>query len=111
MPWRKGGGAKKHITCFLAEDCTPLTDPVEMCERTRAFYTGSVGSGEKRLNACRVLWDRLLTVSTGNQDRLELPLTLAEFLEALCRMPTNKSPGMDGLTVDILYSGTSSART
>ncbi|CAM2103776.1 unnamed protein product [Caretta caretta] len=38
-------------------------------------------------------------VSVG--DRLELPLTLAEFSEALRRMPTNKSPGMDGLTVEL----------
>ncbi|CAM2105329.1 unnamed protein product [Caretta caretta] len=26
-------GAKKHVTCLLAEDSTPLTDPVEMCGR------------------------------------------------------------------------------
>ncbi|CAM2105851.1 unnamed protein product [Caretta caretta] len=37
-------------------------------------------------------------VSASDRDRLELPLTLAEFSEALRRMPTNKSPGMDGLT-------------
>ncbi|CAM2105361.1 unnamed protein product [Caretta caretta] len=36
----------------------------------------------------------------NDRDRLELPLTLAEFSEALCHMPTNKSPGMDGLTVE-----------
>ncbi|CAM2118677.1 unnamed protein product [Caretta caretta] len=39
-------------------------------------------------------------VSASDRDWLELPLTLAEFLEALRRMPTNKSPGMDGLTVE-----------
>ncbi|CAM2111600.1 unnamed protein product [Caretta caretta] len=39
-------------------------------------------------------------VSASDRDRLELPLTLAEFSEALRRMPTNKSPGMDGLTVE-----------
>ncbi|CAM2118427.1 unnamed protein product [Caretta caretta] len=39
-------------------------------------------------------------VSASDRDRLELPLTLAEFSKALCRMPTNKSPGMDRLTVD-----------
>ncbi|CAM2106331.1 unnamed protein product [Caretta caretta] len=37
-------------------------------------------------------------VSAGDRERLELPLTLAEFSEPLRRMPTNKSPGMDGLT-------------
>ncbi|CAM2118676.1 unnamed protein product [Caretta caretta] len=73
----KTRGAKKHVTCLLAEDGTPLTDPEEMC------------SGRNSP-----------TVSVGDRDRLELPLTLAEFSEALRRMPTNKSPGMDGLTVE-----------
>ncbi|CAM2104302.1 unnamed protein product [Caretta caretta] len=39
------------------------------------------------------LWDRLPMVSMGDRDWLELPLSLAEFSEALCRMPTNKSLG------------------
>ncbi|CAM2096300.1 unnamed protein product [Caretta caretta] len=39
-------------------------------------------------------------VSVGDQDRLELPSTPAEVLEALRYMPTNKSLGMDGLTVE-----------
>ncbi|CAM2098423.1 unnamed protein product [Caretta caretta] len=39
-------------------------------------------------------------VSASDRDWLELPLTLAKFSEALHRMPTNKSPGMDGLTVE-----------
>lgn len=39
-------------------------------------------------------------VRTGNQDWLKLPLTLAKFQEALHEMPTNKSPDINGLTVD-----------
>ncbi|CAM2112210.1 unnamed protein product [Caretta caretta] len=96
----KKRGAKKHITCLLAEDGTPLTDPVEMCGRARAFYADLFSPGPTDPAACRVLWDGLPTVSAGDRDRLELPLTLAEFSEALRRMPTNKSPGMDGLTVE-----------
>ncbi|CAM2095774.1 unnamed protein product [Caretta caretta] len=42
-------------------------------------------------------------VSAGDRDRLELPLTLAEFSEALHRMPTNKSPSMDGLTMEFYH--------
>ncbi|CAM2103347.1 unnamed protein product [Caretta caretta] len=42
-------------------------------------------------------------VSTGDRDQLELPLTLAEFLEALRCMPTNKSPGLDRLTVEFYH--------
>ncbi|CAM2096635.1 unnamed protein product [Caretta caretta] len=30
-------GAKKHVTCLLAEDGTPLMEQVEMCGRARAF--------------------------------------------------------------------------
>ncbi|CAM2106147.1 unnamed protein product [Caretta caretta] len=96
----KKRGAKKHITCLLAEDGTPLTDPAEMCKRARAFYSGLFAPDPTDPNACRVLWDELPTVSAGDRDRLELPLTLAKFSKALCRMPTNKSPGMDGLTVE-----------
>ncbi|CAM5105041.1 unnamed protein product [Natator depressus] len=100
MPWRKQGGAKKHVTCLLAEEGTPLTDPVEMCGRARAFYASLFSPDPTDPSACRVLWEELPMVSTSDRDRLELPLTLAEFLEALRRMPTNKSPGMDGLTVE-----------
>ncbi|CAM4549297.1 unnamed protein product [Lepidochelys kempii] len=96
----KTRGAKKHVTCLLAEDGAPLTDPEEMCGRARDFYTSLFSPDPTDPGACRVLWEELPTISVGDRDRLELPLTLAEFLEALRRMPTNKSPGMDGLTVE-----------
>ncbi|CAM2106153.1 unnamed protein product [Caretta caretta] len=96
----KTRGAKKHITCLLAEDGAPLTDPVEMCGRARDFYTSLFSPDPTDPGACRLLWEELPMVSVGDRDRLELPLTLAEFSEALRHMPTNKSPGMDGLTVE-----------
>ncbi|CAM2114048.1 unnamed protein product [Caretta caretta] len=96
----KTRGAKKHVTCLLAEDGTPLTDPEEMCGRACDFYTSLFSPDPTDPDTCEVLWEELPTVSVGNRDRLELPLTLAEFSEALRRMPTNKSPGMDGLTVE-----------
>ncbi|CAM5117260.1 unnamed protein product [Natator depressus] len=96
----KTRGAKKHVTCLLAEDGTPLTDPEEMCGRARDFYTSLFSPDPTDPGACGVLWEDLPTVSVGDRERLELPLTLAEFSEALRRMPTNKSPGMDGLTVE-----------
>ncbi|CAM2112257.1 unnamed protein product [Caretta caretta] len=83
-----------------AEDGTPLTDPEEMCGRARDFYANLFSPDPTDPGACGVLWEELPTVSVGDRDRLELPLTLAEFSEALRRMPTNKSPGMDGLTVE-----------
>ncbi|CAM4437430.1 unnamed protein product [Lepidochelys kempii] len=93
-------GDKKHVTCLLGEDGTPLMDLVEMCGRARDFYTSLFSPDLTDSGACRVLWEELPTVSMGDRDRLELPLTLAEFSEALHRMPTNKSPGMDGLTME-----------
>ncbi|CAM2113855.1 unnamed protein product [Caretta caretta] len=75
-------------------------DLVEMCGRARDFYTSLFSLDPTNPNACRVLWEELPTVSAGDRDRLELPLTLAEFSEALLHVPTNKSPGMDGLTVE-----------
>ncbi|CAM4465521.1 unnamed protein product [Lepidochelys kempii] len=96
----KTRGAKKHVTCLLAEDGTPLTEPVEMCRRARAFYASLFSPNPTDPGTCRVLWEELPAVSVSDRDWLELPLTLAEFSEALRRMPTNKSPGMDGLTVE-----------
>ncbi|CAM2118302.1 unnamed protein product [Caretta caretta] len=71
-----------------------------MCGRSRAFYAGIFSPDLTDPNACRVLWDELPMVSPGDRDWLELPLTLAEFSEALHCMPTNKSPGIDGLTTE-----------
>ncbi|CAM2113290.1 unnamed protein product [Caretta caretta] len=99
----KTRGAKKHVTCLLAEDGTPLTEPAEMCERARAFYASLFSPDSTDPSACRVLWEELPTVSSSDRDRLELPVILAKFSEALSRMPTNKSPGMDGLTVEFYH--------
>ncbi|CAM2099523.1 unnamed protein product [Caretta caretta] len=96
----KTRGAKKHVTCLLTEDGTPLTDPEEMCGRARDFYTSLFSPDPIDPGTCGVLWEELPTVSVGDRDRLELPLTLAEFSEALRCMPTNKFLGMDGLTVE-----------
>ncbi|CAM2118462.1 unnamed protein product [Caretta caretta] len=71
-----------------------------MCGRARTFYAGFFSLDPTNSKACRVLWDGLPTVSAGDQGRLELPLTLAEFSEALCCMPTDKSLGMVRLTVE-----------
>ncbi|CAM2112176.1 unnamed protein product [Caretta caretta] len=84
----KRRGAKKHVTCLLAEDRTPLTDPEEMHGRARAFYTNLFSLDPTDADAHRVLWTELPMVSAGNRDRLELPLSLAELSEALRRMPT-----------------------
>ncbi|CAM2118937.1 unnamed protein product [Caretta caretta] len=100
----KTRGAKKHVTCLLAEDGTSLMDLVEMCGRACDFYTSLFSPDPTDPGACRVLWEELPTVSVGIRDQLELPLTLAEFSEALRRMPTNKSPGMDGLTVEFYHA-------
>ncbi|CAM2114132.1 unnamed protein product [Caretta caretta] len=61
-------GGKKHVTCLLAEDDTPLMDPVEMCGRARDFYTNLFSLDPTDPGACRVLWEELPTVSVGDRD-------------------------------------------
>ncbi|CAM2104916.1 unnamed protein product [Caretta caretta] len=75
-------------------------DQDKMCGRASAFYAILFSPDLTYAEARRVLWTELLTVSASYQDWLELPLSLAEFSEALRRMPTNKSPSMDGLIVE-----------
>ncbi|CAM4634004.1 unnamed protein product [Caretta caretta] len=53
----KTRGAKKHVTCLLAEDGTPLTDLVEMCGRAHDFYTSLFSPDPTDPGACRVLWE------------------------------------------------------
>ncbi|CAM2094973.1 unnamed protein product [Caretta caretta] len=48
-------GAKKHVTCLLAENGTPLTEPAEMCGRARAFYTSLFSLDPTDPSTCRVL--------------------------------------------------------
>ncbi|CAM2098417.1 unnamed protein product [Caretta caretta] len=56
----KARGAKKHVTCLLAEDGTPLTGPMDMCGRARAFYASLFSPDPTDPGACRVLWEELL---------------------------------------------------
>ncbi|CAM2096377.1 unnamed protein product [Caretta caretta] len=62
----KTRGAKKHITCLLAEDGAPLTDPVEMCGRACDFYMSLFSPDPTNPGACRVLWEELPMVSVGD---------------------------------------------
>ncbi|CAM2099406.1 unnamed protein product [Caretta caretta] len=78
-------------------------EPAEMCGRARTFYTSLFSPDLTDPSACRVLWEEFPKVSASDRDRLEMPLALAEFLEALRRMPTNKSPGMDRLTMEFYH--------
>ncbi|CAM2112531.1 unnamed protein product [Caretta caretta] len=50
---QKRKGAKKHVTCLLVEDGTPLTDPEEMRGRARAFYANLFPPGSNRSRAPR----------------------------------------------------------
>ncbi|CAM2120308.1 unnamed protein product [Caretta caretta] len=75
-------------------------DPEQMRGRARAFYASLFSPDPTNAEACRVLWTELPTVSLGNRDRQELPLSLAELSEAFRLMPTNKSSAMDRLTMD-----------
>ncbi|CAM2095863.1 unnamed protein product [Caretta caretta] len=60
----KTRGAKKHVTCLLAEDGTPLTEQVEMCGRDRAFYASLFSPDLTDPGTCRVLWEELPTLGS-----------------------------------------------
>ncbi|CAM4562120.1 unnamed protein product [Caretta caretta] len=98
MPWRKRGGPRNTSPAYLQKTAPHESggDVWEGCD----FYISLFSPDPTDPGAGRVLWEELPTVSVGDQDQLELPLTLAEFLEAPHPMPTNKSPGMDGLSVE-----------
>ncbi|CAM2111988.1 unnamed protein product [Caretta caretta] len=76
---KRGGPKTRHLPSSGRRH--PLTDPEEMCGRARDFYA-NLFSRIRPILALRVLWEELPTVSVGDRDRLELPLTLAEFSEA-----------------------------
>ncbi|KYO43036.1 hypothetical protein Y1Q_0012919 [Alligator mississippiensis] len=71
--------AKKYITCLLAGDGTPLTDPGEMHWCAQAFYEELFSLDPANAEASQTLWEGLLQVSVGDRDWLETPLTLAKF--------------------------------
>ncbi|CAM2096374.1 unnamed protein product [Caretta caretta] len=102
MPWRKRGGPTNTSSASWQKMAPPSRNRWRCVggpePSTRLFSLDLTDP-----SACRVLWEELPTVSVSNRDRLELPLTLAEFSEALRRMPTNKSPGMDGLTLEFCH--------
>lgn len=95
VPWRKWGEPRN----LLAGSGIPCTDPMEMRGTVRAFYASRISSDLTDTDACGVLWDGLPMVSAGDQDRMELLLSLAEFSAALCLMATSKSPSYSGLTM------------
>ncbi|CAM2103817.1 unnamed protein product [Caretta caretta] len=72
-----------------------------MCGRARAFYAGLFSPDPTDAEACRMLWTEIPTVSVGDRDRLELPLSLWLSSQKPSIASTNKSPGMDGLTVEL----------
>ncbi|CAM2111968.1 unnamed protein product [Caretta caretta] len=88
----KTRGAKKHVTCLLAEDGTPLTEPVEMCGRARASYASLFSPDPTDPGACRVLWEELpmdvlspdlVTVWAKSLQRGVLPLLCRRAVLAL----------------------------
>ncbi|CAM2105965.1 unnamed protein product [Caretta caretta] len=51
--------SKKHITCLLAEESTPLTNSVEMWGRARISYASLFSLNLTNVDACGVLWNEL----------------------------------------------------
>ncbi|CAM2098194.1 unnamed protein product [Caretta caretta] len=73
---QKRRGAKKHVTCLLAEDGTPLTDPEKMRRRARAFYANLFSPDLTDADAHRVLWTKLPTKGDLHDLRNWRPVSL-----------------------------------
>ncbi|CAM5101528.1 unnamed protein product [Eretmochelys imbricata] len=87
MPWRKRGGPRNTAPPSRnRQRCAGGPEPSTQVFSPRIQPTLALAECFGR--------------SVSDRDGLELPLTLAEFSEALRCMPTNKSPGVDRLTVE-----------
>lgn len=73
----------------------------EIMEDLTTFYSAVFSRRDIDLDAQRELFSHVTArLNDSEQALCEGPLTLAEASEALCKSNRNKSPGVDGLTVE-----------
>ena len=92
---------RKTITSLIVNG-KRLTKVDELLEAETEFYESLYTSRSKHNNIQQYLEDTLLenTLSQEEADVCEGPITLTECTNALNGMKLNKSPGLDGLTVE-----------
>ena len=94
----------KFITRLTKDDESCLTDPKEVLEEQRRFYSKLYSSQNPRVNDPRfnLLFTGVMIKKLGNEQKetCEGLLTVEECKEVLKNFSKNKSPGTDGLTAE-----------
>ena len=94
----------KFITRLTKDDESCLTDPKEVLEEQRRFYSTLYSSQNPRVNDPRFnllfTGDMIKTLDNEQKESCEGLLTVEECKEALKNFSKNKSPGTDGLTAE-----------
>ena len=97
----------KFITRLTKDDESCLTDPKEVLEEQRRFYSKLYSSQNPRVNDPRfnLLFsgDMIKTLDDEQKESCEGLLTVEECKEALKNFSKNKSPGTDGLTAVLQF--------
>ena len=94
----------KFITRLTRDDESCITDPKEILEEQRRFYSKLYSSQNPRVNDPRFnslfTGDMIKTLDAEQKESCEGLLTVKECKEALKNFSKNKSPGTDGLTAE-----------
>ncbi|KAL3697473.1 hypothetical protein R1sor_011549 [Riccia sorocarpa] len=102
----KSKWAKETISALVREDGELTSDKGEILEEIQAFYQllfSAEGESEERELACQEVL-HLLTpkVSPGDSDKILVVPDKEEIEKVVFAMKSNKAPGLDGLTIEIL---------
>ena len=93
--------AKTFVSSVFNTSGSEVFSPPEIMEAHTTFYSDLFSRANIDLGAQRDLFSHVTTrLSDSERTSCEGPLTLAEASEALRRSNRNKSPGIDGLTVE-----------
>ena len=94
----------KFITRLTKDDESSITDPKEILEEQRGFYSKLYSSQNSQVNDPRFnqlfTKDMIKTLNDEQKESCEGLLTVKECKETLNDFSKNKSPGTDGLTVE-----------
>jgi len=90
----------KHITTLLTETDTCLTQPVEVLNYIRDYFTRVYSPNVHNDYSYTENFVSAKTMDESDKLLLDNVITEQELAEALSCLPVNKTPGLDGLTVE-----------
>ena len=90
----------KHITCLQADRDLVFNDPVRILAMLNDFYKNLYKCKKTSVSCDDTNFTANVTLDKDDNDDLEIPISLSECKEALEELPTNKTPGSDGLSAE-----------